>query len=175
MCIRDRGIRSCRCGYFYFQTNFLLSGISIKIPYRNPCRQKEKRNVLPVWALVSGIVSDITYRSETYHRGNSSAYHRKFYTCLLYTSIAVAWSIFSYGFSFYFEIFPGFSNMYGNLATIIMVMVWLYICMNLLLYGAEINAYFEKEFRIAHKSVQEPVSYTHLDVYKRQPQCKRIW
>ena len=45
--------------------------------------------------------------------------------------IAVAWSIFSYGFSFYFEIFPGFSNMYGNLTTIIMVMIWLYFCMNL--------------------------------------------
>ena len=59
----------------------------------------------------------------------------------------------------YFEIFPGFSNMYGNLATIIMVMVWLYICMNLLLYGAEINAYFEKEFRIAHKSVQELLAH----------------
>ena len=73
--------------------------------------------------------------------------------------IAVAWSVFSYGFSFYFEIFPGFSNMYGNLATIIMVMVWLYICMNLLLYGAEINAYFEKEFRIAHKSVQELLAH----------------
>ena len=73
--------------------------------------------------------------------------------------LAVAWSIFSYGFSFYFEIFPGFSNMYGNLATIIMVMVWLYICMNLLLYGAEINAYFEKEFRIAHKSVQELLAH----------------
>lgn len=49
--------------------------------------------------------------------------------------------------------------MYGNLATIIMVMVWLYICMNLLLYGAEINAYFEKEFRIAHKSVQELLAH----------------
>ena len=73
--------------------------------------------------------------------------------------IAVAWSIFSNGFSFYFEIFPGFSNMYGNLATIIMVMVWLYICMNRLLYGAEINAYFEKEFRIAHKSVQELLAH----------------
>ena len=73
--------------------------------------------------------------------------------------IAVAWSIFSYGFSFYFEIFPGFSNMYGNLATIILVMVWLDICMNLLLYGAEINAYFEKEFRIAHKSVQELLAH----------------
>lgn len=68
--------------------------------------------------------------------------------------IAIAWSVFSYGFSFYFEIFPGFSNMYGNLATIIMVMVWLYVCMNLLLYGAEINAYFEKEFRLAHRSVR---------------------
>lgn len=67
---------------------------------------------------------------------------------------AVAWSIFSYGFSFYFEIFPGFSNMYGNLATIIMVMLWLYFCMNLLLYGAEINAYFENEFRLAHRSVK---------------------
>ncbi len=67
--------------------------------------------------------------------------------------IAVAWSIFSYGFSFYFEIFPGFSNMYGNLTTIIMVMIWLYVCMNLLMYGAEINAYFEKDFRHAHRSV----------------------
>ena len=73
--------------------------------------------------------------------------------------IAVAWSVFSYGISFYFEIFQGFSNMYGNLATIIMVMVWLYICMNLLLYGAEINAYFEKEFRIAHKSVKEMLAH----------------
>ena len=68
--------------------------------------------------------------------------------------IAVAWSIFSYGFSFYFEIFPGFSNMYGNLTTIIMVMIWLYFCMNLFLYGAEINAYFEKDFRKAHRSVK---------------------
>ena len=43
--------------------------------------------------------------------------------------------------------------------TIIMVMVWLYICMNLLLYGAEINAYFEKRIRIAHKSVQELLAH----------------
>ena len=37
-----KGIRSCRCGYFYFQTNFLLSGISIKIPYKNPAGKKKK-------------------------------------------------------------------------------------------------------------------------------------
>ena len=81
--------------------------------------------------------------------------------------IAVAWSVFSYGFSFYFEIFPGFSNMYGNLATIIMVMMWLYICMNLLLYGAEINAYFEKEFRLAHRSVRDMIAH---EKERRQPE-----
>ena len=80
--------------------------------------------------------------------------------------IAVAWSIFSYGFSFYFEIFPGFSNMYGTLATIIMVQTKInknkkgvYGGGGRLLYGAEINAYFEKEFRIAHKSVQELLAH----------------
>ena len=36
-----------------------------------------------------------------------------------------------------------------------MVMLWLYVCMNLLLYGAEINAYFEKQFRQARESVKE--------------------
>lgn len=68
---------------------------------------------------------------------------------------AVAWSLFSYGFSLYFEIFPGFSNMYGNLTALIMVMLWMYVCMNLMLYGAEINAYFEKEFRQARASVRD--------------------
>ena len=68
---------------------------------------------------------------------------------------AVAWSLFSYFFSLYFEIFPGFSNMYGNLTALIMVMLWMYVCMNLMLYGAEINAYFEKEFRQARESVRD--------------------
>lgn len=71
---------------------------------------------------------------------------------------AVAWSMFSYGFSIYFELVPNFSNMYGNLAAIIMVMLWLYGCMNLVLYGAETNAYFEKQFRMAQASVREMIS-----------------
>ena len=43
--------------------------------------------------------------------------------------------------------------MYGSLSTLILVMVWLYFCMNLLLYGAEINAYFESQFRRGNASV----------------------
>lgn len=69
-----------------------------------------------------------------------------------------AWSVFSYGFSLYFAIFPGFSNMYGNLTAIIMVMLWLYVCMNMFLYGAEINSYFEKQFRDARRSVRGMIS-----------------
>lgn len=68
---------------------------------------------------------------------------------------AVAWSIFSYFFSLYFEIFPGFSNTYGNVTALILVMLWMYICMNLMLYGAEVNAYFELEFRKAQESVRD--------------------
>lgn len=68
---------------------------------------------------------------------------------------AVAWSLFSYFFSIYFAFFPNFGNMYGSLTAIILVMLWLYVCMNLVLYGAEINAYFEKEFRRAQASVRE--------------------
>lgn len=75
---------------------------------------------------------------------------------------AVAWSVFSYLFSLYFTFFPDFSIMYGSLSTLILVMVWLYFCMNFLLYGAEMNAYFEKEFR------QAKMSFGQLIARKRQ-------
>ena len=75
---------------------------------------------------------------------------------------AVAWSLFSYFFSLYFEFFPNVSSMYGSLSTLIMVMLWLYCCMNLLLYGAEINAYFENQFR------QAQISFWKLIARKRK-------
>ena len=75
---------------------------------------------------------------------------------------AVAWSVFSYLFSLYFTFFPNFSIMYGSLSTLILVMVWLYFCMNLLLYGAEINAYFESQFR------QAKLSFWQLIARKRR-------
>lgn len=56
---------------------------------------------------------------------------------------SVAWSLFSYFFSIYFAIFPNISNMYGSLTAVILVMLWLYACMNLLLYGAELNVLVE--------------------------------
>jgi membrane protein len=60
---------------------------------------------------------------------------------------AVGWYVFSVGFSLYIDYWPGFSNMYGSLTTIILIMLWLYFCMYIMLLGAEINSYFEEQFR----------------------------
>lgn len=72
---------------------------------------------------------------------------------------AVAWTIFSFGFSLYIDISPGFTNMYGSLTTIILVMLWLYGCMYIMLVGAEINSYFQGMFK------SDKLSYK--EVYKR--------
>lgn len=71
---------------------------------------------------------------------------------------AVAWMVFSYAFSLYYTFFPNTLNMYGSFATIILIMLWMYICMNIVLYGAEVNAYFEKSFRDAQKHAREWMS-----------------
>ncbi len=68
---------------------------------------------------------------------------------------AVAWMVFSYAFSLYYTFFPNTLNMYGSFATVILIMLWMYICMNIMLYGAEINVYFEHSFRDAEKYARE--------------------
>lgn len=55
---------------------------------------------------------------------------------------SVAWSVFSYAFSIYLEYSVNMSVIYGSLTTLVVVMLWLYICMYLLFIGAEINQYF---------------------------------
>ncbi|MCI8815172.1 MAG: YihY/virulence factor BrkB family protein [Lachnospiraceae bacterium] len=68
---------------------------------------------------------------------------------------AVAWMAFSYVFSLYYTFFPNTLNIYGSFATIILIMLWMYVCMNIVLYGAEVNAYFEKQFRDVQKIARE--------------------
>jgi len=58
---------------------------------------------------------------------------------------SVGWSLFSWGFSKYLDIFDDFS-IYGSLTTIIIGMIWLYFCMYILLTGAQINIYFRPFF-----------------------------
>ncbi|MBQ7372813.1 MAG: YihY/virulence factor BrkB family protein [Blautia sp.] len=86
---------------------------------------------------------------------------------------AVAWSAFSYLFSLYFGRFPGFTNMYGSLAAIIAIMLWLDISMILVLYGAEINAYFEKEILEARKSVRHLIHHEKKETEKMLSRVRR--
>lgn len=59
---------------------------------------------------------------------------------------AVGWLGCSLAFSVYVDIFDGFTNMYGSLTTIVLIMLWLYFCMYFLLIGARINVYIEENF-----------------------------
>ncbi len=52
---------------------------------------------------------------------------------------AIGWMVVSWIFSIYLDIFPGFSSMYGSMATIVLVMLWLYFIMYIILLGGEVN------------------------------------
>lgn len=65
---------------------------------------------------------------------------------------AVAWAITSWIFSVYIDLFEGFSNTYGSLTSIVLVMMWVYVCMYIILLGAEINE-FIKYYKIEKKNL----------------------
>lgn len=57
---------------------------------------------------------------------------------------ALGWIILSFVFSVYLDIFTGFSSMYGSLTTIVLIMLWLYLCMYIMLLGAEVNTLVQR-------------------------------
>lgn len=54
---------------------------------------------------------------------------------------AMAWGIFCFGFSLYVD-YADYS-IYGSLAIIVLIMLWLYVCMYIILVGAYMNRYFK--------------------------------
>lgn len=57
------------------------------------------------------------------------------------------WMVFSLAFSLYFTRIGGknYSYMYGSLTAVILMLLWLYICICILFFGAEINAWLQRE------------------------------
>lgn len=53
---------------------------------------------------------------------------------------AIGWYIITKFFSYYVDIFTGFTNMYGSLSTLILIMMWVYSCIKLIFLGAEFNS-----------------------------------
>ena len=60
---------------------------------------------------------------------------------------ALSWAISSWFFSIYINIFKGFTNTYGSLTSVILIMMWVYSCMYIILLGAEINMYMSMRKR----------------------------
>lgn len=56
---------------------------------------------------------------------------------------AVGWIAFSFIYSVYIENFSNYSYVYGSLAAAVFLMLWLYFCMNIFLYGAQFNKMLE--------------------------------
>ena len=59
---------------------------------------------------------------------------------------ACGWLLISFLFSVYLDIFTGFSSMYGSMTTLILIMLWLYMCMYVILLGGEVNALLERYY-----------------------------
>lgn len=59
---------------------------------------------------------------------------------------AILWNCFSWAFSLYVKTINDFST-YGNLATIVVMMLWLYMCFYIIMIGAYINRYFGPVYR----------------------------
>lgn len=57
---------------------------------------------------------------------------------------AAGWFLYSAFFEFYVENFGRYSYLHGSLAALIVVMIWLYSCMEILLIGAAVNVYLSK-------------------------------
>ena len=66
---------------------------------------------------------------------------------------SIAWYVVSWFFSIYINLFEGFSNTYGSLTSIILIMMWVYVCMFIILIGAEIN-YFAYNYKYMKKFVK---------------------
>ena len=75
---------------------------------------------------------------------------------------SVAWMLMTRGFSVYIKYSADNSKMYGSMTSIVLIIIWLYIGMQIVLYGAEINYYlsdliwkYREKYRLKKKHKRE--------------------
>ena len=59
---------------------------------------------------------------------------------------AAGWMIFTYIYTIYIENFSNYSYVYGSLTAVVFLMLWLYFCMNIFMFGAQLNKMLETHF-----------------------------
>ncbi len=70
---------------------------------------------------------------------------------------AAGWELFSFFFSIFVENFSNYSTLYGSLAAVVILMMWLYFCMFILLIGGQVAMWLQ------HSSILKDLHtlYTH--------------
>ena len=59
---------------------------------------------------------------------------------------AISWIIVSFAFSIYVNHFSNYSRVYGSVAGVAIAMVWIYMMMNLVLWGGELNEFIMEQY-----------------------------
>lgn len=54
---------------------------------------------------------------------------------------AAAWIIFSFCYEFYIQNITNYSHIYGSLGAILLLLLWIYFCICIMLFGAELNQF----------------------------------
>jgi membrane protein len=62
---------------------------------------------------------------------------------------AVVWYIFSWLFSLYVDL-SGYFSVYGSIATLMIMMIWLYFCIYIFMIGAFINRFFHPAVKVLY-------------------------
>lgn len=70
---------------------------------------------------------------------------------------SIGWILFSFFYSLYANYSPNFSTMYGTLSTLVFALIWLYFCMIIVFFGAELNIILTtyKQLKNARAAVEE--------------------
>lgn len=56
---------------------------------------------------------------------------------------SVSWVVFSYFYAIYIDNFSSYSYLYGSIGAIVLMLLWVYFCLIMLLFGAEINEFLK--------------------------------
>ena len=98
----------------------------------------------PLFILVMTVFFTLIYYSVS--KRSSAVKHSPIYHVPGAMFSSIGWVVFSYCYSLYIEYFPGATRIYGSLAAVCLIMLWIYFCMMILLLGAELNKlYFAGE------------------------------
>ncbi len=117
--------------------DFLYSLITQKLHFNFGILEKLFRFKTPIFIVFMTLVFTVMYYAVARRSDCVSKNFFKHMPGAVFSSLG--WSVFSYFYSLYIHHFPNASYIYGSLAAVCLIMLWLYFCMIILLCGAEIN------------------------------------